>query len=158
MKKKLILRQAVPTLGEIGDVVEVAPGYARNYLLPRGLAMPFSEEGMRAIEKASREAAIARDVERANWESLANRLAEVSLTFEERVSADGHLYGSVSAHQIHDALAAQGFDLEERHIRLEEPIRFTGEYTVVLHLHADVNAQIKVWVVAAQEEEEAPAP
>lgn len=153
MKTRVILREDIPSLGHVGDVVEVAAGYARNHLIPMGRAFPYSEDGLRRIARARREAELRRAAERAEYEALAGRLQEVQVTFEERVSPEGHLYGSVNAHRIAEALAAMGFDIPERSIRLQEPIRETGEFQVPVHVHGEVEATLRVWVVQKQEGE-----
>lgn len=150
MKTRLILKEDIPGLGLTGDEVEVAPGYARNYLLPQGLALPWSEDAVRRIEKRRREAEARRAAMRQDMEALAERLAEVQLTFEEKASEEGRLYGSVTARRIADELSAQGFELSDGQVRLAEPIRTVGEYEVPIHLHAEVDSAIKVWVVSTE--------
>ena len=151
MKTRVILRQDIPSLGMVGDVVEVAAGHARNYLLPRHLAFPYSEDAMRRVEKDRKIAEERRQALMAEFEVLSAKLSGVQLTFEEKVSEEGHLYGSVSAARIGQALAEQGLDIPERHIRLAEPIREVGEFEVPIHVHGDLETHIKVWVVAGQE-------
>jgi len=154
MKTQLILREDIPTLGFVGDVVEVTTGYARNFLIPTGKAYPFSEDGMQRIEKARAEAEQKRIELNQEFEAVAAKLNALELTFEEKVSGEGHLYGAVTAKRISEALAEQNYDVSEHKVRLAEPIRTTGEYQVPLHVHGDINAEMKVWVVAIQEEEE----
>lgn len=155
MKTKLILRVDFPELGNTGEVVEVNAGYARNYLVPRGLAYAFSDDAMRRIEKATAEAEVHRAAIRSDMNSVAARLAGVQLTFEENANKGGHLYGAVTAKRIAEALGEHQLDIPEAHVRLSEPIRNTGEYTVVVHVHADIDAEVQVWVVSATP---APAP
>ena len=155
MKTQLILREDIPTLGFVGDVMEVSTGYARNYLVPAGKAYPFSDDGMRRIEKARAAAEQKRIELNKEFEAVADRLNALELTFEEKVSGEGHLYGAVTAKRIADALIEQKFDVIEQNVRLAEPIRATGEYPVPVHVHGDVSAEIKVWVVAIQAETEA---
>ncbi len=150
MKTRLILKEDIPGLGLTGDEVEVAPGYARNYLLPQGLALPWSEDAVRRIEKRRREAEARRAAMRQDMEALAERLTAVQLTFEEKASEEGRLYGSVTARRIADGLAEQGFEFNESQVRLAEPIRTVGEYEVPIHLHAEVDSTIKVWVVSTE--------
>ena len=144
---EVILRQSVDNLGHPGDVVTVSSGYARNYLLPRGIAYAATEGNKKRIaqEKARLEAAEAQRRETA--ESLAKRLEEVSITFSARVGDEGKLFGSVTTADIAQQLAAQGFEIEKRQIDLHEPIKALGVYRVPVRLHADVRPEIKVWVI-----------
>ena len=148
MKTKLILREDHPELGHTGDVIEVSSGYARNYLLPLGLAYAFSEDAMRRIEKARHEAEAHRAAIRSDMEALAKRLSGVQLTFEENCNEGGHLYGAVTAKRIAEALAGHGVEVPDAHVRLAEPIRNVGEYVVPVHVHAEIDAEVQVWVVS----------
>ncbi len=147
MKTRLILNEDIPTLGNTGDVIAVSPGYARNYLLPNRLALPYSEDAVRRIDRRSKEAEVKRIEMRADMELLAKRLAELQITFEEKVNEEGHLYGAVNARRLAERLAEAGFAIPENHVRLAEPIRQVGEYSVPLHVHSDIKAAVKVWVV-----------
>jgi len=144
---EVILRQAVDNLGHPGDVVTVSPGFARNYLLPRGIAFAATEGNKKriSIEKARLEAAEAE--RRAGAEEIAKKLEEVSITFSARVGDEGKLFGSVTSADIAEQLAAQGFTVEKRQIDLHEPIKALGVYRVAVRLHADVRPEIKVWVI-----------
>lgn len=144
---EVILRQAVDNLGHPGDVVAVSNGYARNYLLPRGIAFLATEGNLKRIqqEKARLEAAEASRREAA--EQVAKQLEEVSITFAARVGEEGKLFGSVTAGDVAEQLAAKGFQIEKRQIDLLEPIRSLGVYRVAIRLHADVHPEIKVWVI-----------
>ena len=155
MKTRLILREDMPTLGHVGDVIEVSVGYARNFLIPSGKALPFSEDGMLRIEKARVESEVQRAALAEEHSALAKRLDGVQLTFEERAGEEGKLFGAVNAKRIADSLAEQGFELNENQVRLAEPIRTVGEYEVPIHVHGELSAAIKVWVVAESTEEEA---
>jgi large subunit ribosomal protein L9 len=144
----VILRQAVEKLGQPGDVVKVSPGYARNYLLPRGIAYAATAGNLKRIaqEKARLEAA--EDERRGAAQGVATRLENVSLTFSARVGEEGKLFGSVTASDIAEQLHAQGFEsIEKRQIDLHEPIKSLGVYRVPVRLHADVKPEIKVWVI-----------
>jgi large subunit ribosomal protein L9 len=144
---ELLLKQSIDNLGRIGDVVSVKPGFARNYLLPRGLAVPVTKANMAQIEK-ERQRALAEERARVdNLKVFAQRIGETSVTIEGRANEDGHLFGSVAAAQIADALRQKGFPVETRAVRLEHPLKEIGVFDVELHLHADVNAKVKVWVV-----------
>lgn len=144
---EVILRQAVENLGHPGDVVTVSNGYARNYLLPRGVAYQATEGNKKRIaqEKARLEAAEGQ--RRGAAEEIAKKLEEVSITFAARVGEEGKLFGSVTTGDIADQLAAQGFTIEKRQIDLHEPIKALGVYRVPVKLHADVKPEIKVWVI-----------
>jgi len=144
---EVILRQAVDSVGKPGDVVEVKAGYARNYLLPRGLAFLATEGNKKRItmEKARLEAAENERIGAA--QSIANRLEQVSLTFSARVGEEEKLFGSVTAADIVQQLHAQGFDIEKRQIDLHEPIKTLGVYKVPIKLHAEVKPEIRVWVI-----------
>lgn len=155
MKTRLILNEDIPALGNTGDTVEVAPGYARNFLLPLGLALPWSEDSVRRIDKRRKEAEARRIEMRSDMEALAARLAELQITFEEKANEEGHLYGAVNSRRLAERLAAAGFEVPENHVRLAEPIRQVGEYTVPIHVHSDIRAAVKVWVVAVQPEKPA---
>jgi len=144
---EVILRQAVESVGKPGDVVEVKAGYARNYLLPRGLAFLATDGNKKRItmEKARLEAAENERIGAA--QSIANRLEQVSLTFSARVGEEEKLFGSVTAADIVQQLHAQGFDIEKRQIDLHEPIKSLGVYKVPIKLHAEVKPEIRVWVI-----------
>jgi large subunit ribosomal protein L9 len=144
---EVILRESVTNLGHPGDIVAVSPGYARNYLVPRGIAY-FATEGNKkriAQEKARLEAADAARVAAA--QEIASKLETVSLTFSARVGEEGKLFGSVTGADIVEQLKSQGFEIEKRMIDLAEPIRALGVYKVGVRLHADVRPEIKVWVI-----------
>ena len=144
---EVILRQAVDSLGHPGDVVTVSNGYARNYLLPRGVAFLATEGNKKRItqEKARLEAA--ETERRDSAQQLADRMAEVSITFAARVGEEGKLFGSVTTADIAQQLEAQGYHVERRQIDLHEPIKALGVYRVPIKLHADVRPEIKVWVI-----------
>ena len=144
---EVILRQAVDSLGHPGDVVTVSNGFARNYLLPRGIAFQASEGNKKRILQEKSRLEAAENTRRGAAEEIAKRLEEVSLTFSARVGEEGKLFGSVTTGDISDQLAAQGFTIEKRLIDLHEPIKALGMYKVPVRLHADVKPEIKVWVI-----------
>lgn len=144
---KVVLVKSVDRLGKAGEVVSVKDGYARNYLLPQGLAQPATSGGMARFEQekkmdAQREVRQAREAE-----NLAGRLALVSITSTVQAGEDDRLFGSVTAQDIADLLAKEGFEIDKRKILLEEPIKALGVYTVPIKLHKDITADVKVWVV-----------
>jgi large subunit ribosomal protein L9 len=146
----VILREHVENLGRRGEVVKVAPGYARNYLLPRKLALAVTEANKRQIER-ERSAAEARDLEeRTQAEALGQRVTQTDIEIARRVGENDTLYGSVTSADIAQALLAKGFEIEKRRIHLPEPIKALGEFTVQVKVHRDVTSQVKVKVVAEQ--------
>ncbi len=160
---EVILREHVENLGRRGDVVKVADGYARNYLLPRKLALAVNEQNRRQIER-ERKVAEARELqERQDAEAMAIKLAAVEIVLARRVGENDTLYGSVTSADIAEALAEKGFEIEKRKVVLAEPIKQLGEIEVAVKIHHDVPAHVKVQVVAlgtakAPEAEAAAAP
>jgi len=144
---EIILRQAVENLGKTGDVVNVKPGYARNYLLPHGLAYEATPGNLKRIQQERDRLEAAENERRGAASSLAERLEQVSLTFSARVGDEGKLFGSVTATDIAQQLEAQGFHVEKRQIDLHEPIKALGVYRVPIRLHADVKPEVRVWVI-----------
>jgi large subunit ribosomal protein L9 len=144
---EVILRQAVVNLGHAGDIVDVSAGYARNYLLPRGVAYLATSGNKKRIaqEKARLEAAEQERIAAA--QTVAAKIDAVSLTFSARVGEEGKLFGSVTSADIAAQLEAQGIHVEKRLIDLPEPIKALGMYKVEIRLHADVRPEIKVWVI-----------
>ncbi len=146
---EVILREAVDKLGHPGDVVKVSPGFARNYLLPRGIAYEATPGNLKRIAQEKDRLEHAENARRAAAQEVANKLEPVSLTFSARVGEEGKLFGSVTSGDIAQQLEAQGLHIEKRMIDLHEPIRALGVYKVPVKLHADVKAEIKVWVIKA---------
>ena len=144
---EVILRQAVDNLGHPGDIVKVSNGFARNYLLPHGIAYEATAGNRKRIEQERQRLESAETTRRTQAEELAKRLEEVSLSFSARVGEEGKLFGSVTAADIAQQLEAQGIHLERRMIDLHEPIRALGVYRVPVRLHADVKPELKVWVI-----------
>jgi large subunit ribosomal protein L9 len=144
---EIILRQAVENLGKPGDVVKVKAGYARNYLLPHGLAFEATPGNLKRIQQERDRLEAAENDRRTVAQGLAERLEQVSLTFSARVGEEGKLFGSVTAADIAQQLEGQGFHVEKRQIDLHEPIKALGVYRVPIRLHADVKPEIRVWVI-----------
>jgi large subunit ribosomal protein L9 len=145
---EVILRQAVEKLGQPGDVVKVSAGFARNYLLPRGIAYAATAGNLKRIAQEKARLQAAEDDRRGAAQGIATQLENVSLTFSARVGEEGKLFGSVTASDIAEQLHAQGFNqIEKRQIDLHEPIKALGVYRVPVRLHADVKPEIKVWVI-----------
>ncbi|MEM9589281.1 MAG: 50S ribosomal protein L9 [Planctomycetota bacterium] len=144
---QLLLIHNVEHLGKQGDLVEVKPGFALNYLLPQGLATLASEHHKRMVEKHREKLRALELLKLSEYRQLADELGKQSITIEANANDDGHLYGSVGPHEIVDALKEAGFTLAQDQIRLEGPLKELGLYTVKVHLHSEVEASLKVWVV-----------
>ncbi len=144
---ELLLKQTIQHLGRVGDVVKVKNGYGRNYLLPLGLAVTVSKANVAEIERARALALAEEEARVSTLKEMAQRLSETSITIESRANAEGHLFGSVSTAQIAAVLRDKGHAIEERQIRLAAPLKEIGVVDVVVHLHASVEATVKVWVV-----------
>ena len=147
---EVILREHVDNLGRRGDVVKVAAGYARNYLLPRKLALAVTEANRRQIERERKVAEVKDAEERSQAEALAARIAQLEIEIARRVGEHDTLYGSVTSADIAQALEARGFEVEKRRIQLPDPLKALGETTVPVKIHRDVTAQLRVKVVAEQ--------
>jgi len=144
---EVILRQAVENLGKPGDVVKVTNGYARNFLLPRGIAFEATPGNLKRIAQEKVRLEAAENERRDAAQALAEKLEQVSLTFSARVGEEGKLFGSVTGADIAHQLEAQGFHIEKRQIDLHEPLRTLGVFRVPVRLHAEVKPEIKVWVI-----------
>ena len=144
---EVILRQHVDNLGRRGEIVKVADGYARNYLLPRKLALLATEGNKKQVERERAKFEAKEADERKVVEAVAGRLTNVELVIARRVGETEALYGSVTAADIAEALAAKGFDIDRRKLQLAEPIKKIGEFDVPVKLHRDVTAKVKVKVV-----------
>jgi large subunit ribosomal protein L9 len=147
MPMKLILREDVPNLGKSGELVNVKPGYGRNYLLPRKLAVLANEANVKQLEH-DRAVISARQAKlRGNAEAQAKRIGAVSITIARKVGEQEKLFGSVTALDIAEALASKGQKVDRRHIHLPEPIKSIGTHEVEIRLHRDVTTKIQVDVV-----------
>lgn len=144
---KVILREDVENLGKIGDIVEVAGGFGRNYLLPHGLAVKASTKNLKEQEHQKRLVQVRMDRQKRDAEALAGSLDSVSCTIARKTGEEEKLYGSVTTRDIEEALKQEGISIDRRRILLEEPIKKLGVYTVPVKLHTDVTGSIKVWVV-----------
>ncbi len=143
---EVILREHVENLGQRGDVVKVASGFARNYLLPRKLALTVTDGNRKQIERERKVADMREAEERQGAEALAARLAAVEIVIARRVGGTEALYGSVTSADIAESLAAKGFEIERRKIQLADPIKQLGEFQVPIRLHREVTANVKVVV------------
>jgi large subunit ribosomal protein L9 len=147
---EVILKEPVEHLGNRGEIVKVADGYARNYLLPRQLALAVTPGNKRQIEFERKRGAEREAAERTDASSLAARLAQVECVVARRVGEKETLYGSVTSADVADALSLLGFEIDKRKIQLDEPLKQLGEFTVPVKLHRDVTAQVKVLVVKSE--------
>lgn len=148
----IILRRKVDALGDVGDVVSVKPGYARNYLYPQGLAYPASDKNRRVLDQERNAALAAEERDRRGAAAVAERLDGVSITFSMLAGEEGKLYGSVGPRDIAGQLGEQGFDVHGKHVLLKEPIKALGVYSVPIRLYPEVEASIKVWVIKEEGE------
>jgi large subunit ribosomal protein L9 len=145
---ELILREDVDKLGHRGELVKVADGYARNYLLPKRLAVPATASNKKIVEQ-EREAHLRREAKLADEaRGLSNLLANVSVTISQKAGEEGQLFGSVTAKDISEALERQNFTIDRKKIQLADPIKMVGEYKVPVRLHREVTVEIPVNVVA----------
>ena len=146
---KLILLQDVEALGLAGTEVTVAPGYARNYLIPRGLAAKATPAVLRVLAANKEKIEAKRRDELVAAQALAAKLMEITVEIPMQASEDNQLFGSVTSRNVADALAKAGFQIAHTRVTVENPIKFIGEFTVAVKLHHDVTAQVKVNVVRA---------
>ena len=144
---KVILRKTQEKLGEVGAVVDVKDGYARNFLIPKGIAYAASEGSIRALEEEKKQAGRRQSKELKSSEKLAGELEKVSITLQMKVGEDEKLFGAVTSQMVADSLKEKGFEIDKRIIDLEEPIKALGIYNVGVKLQQGVTATVKVWVV-----------
>ena len=143
----VLLVKDMARLGREGDLVNVADGYARNYLIPRGWAVAASDKTAKLQEKIRAERLTREASERQEFEELAEKLSNVSVTTAVKVGEDEQLFGSVTAHEIAALLEEEGFEVDRKKIVLENPIKALGVYAIEIRLHPEVTATIKLWVV-----------
>ena len=151
MPVQLILRDDVPNLGKIGDVVRVKPGYARNYLLPRGLAVEASPKNLRVLEHQKRVIAAKADREHKSAEASAKRLDGLQITVRARAGEEGRLFGSVTNMDVERLLADKGFQVDRRRILLDEPIKQLGTYPITVQVGRAARATVQLTVEAEAE-------
>jgi len=144
---ELILREDVQGLGVRGDVIDVASGYARNYLLPRGLAVLATEAQKRVLEKETKLREIRDEKIKSVLSAVAEKMSDLSTTIVVQAGEEDKLYGSVTAHDIAEAIKNQGFEVDQKQVLLDEPIKKLGIYTVPVKLHREIEVAVKVWVV-----------
>ncbi|MCC6671761.1 MAG: 50S ribosomal protein L9 [Planctomycetes bacterium] len=147
---QVILKKSVELLGRAGDLVNVKPGYARNYLLPFGFAALATKGNLAQVEAYKAKAAAEEAARVKDLRDLAERLKDASVTIEGRANEEGHLFGSVTASMIARSLKEKGFPVSGEMVRLDNPIKEIGVFDVKVHLHADIEVLTKVWVVQAK--------
>jgi large subunit ribosomal protein L9 len=152
---EVILTQAVPYVGQPGELVKVRPGFARNYLLPQGLAAFATPHNRRIVEEHRKRLKALEEARRADLLNLAAQIAQRSITIEANANAEGHLYGSVGADQIVASLRSDGFPVESDSVKIEGPLKELGLYTIKIHLGHDVETEVKLWVVPTHAEDAA---
>ena len=145
---QILLRKDIEGLGHIGDVVNVKPGYGRNYLLPRQWAVAVTPGNIRRVESEKKKAEEARKVLDQELDSLAERLKQVSITIPSKANEEGHLFGSVTAAQIAGLLQAEGHKVEEKMIQLTEPVKELGVVEIPIQVRPGLMSSCKIWVVA----------
>ncbi len=144
---EIILRETVPELGRAGTLLHVKDGYARNYLIPRGLAYQATEANKRRAAAEAKRHADRLATEQSEAEEISAKLTDLSLTFTAKVGEGDKLFGSITASDIAGKLGEAGFRIDKRSIELHEPIKMIGIYKVPIRLHPDVRPEIRVWVV-----------
>jgi len=145
---EVILREDVQSLGRAGELVRVKPGYARNYLLPQGLAYEATEGNKKRIEGETRARTARNQAERVEAERQAAALGALELTLVGKAGEEGRLFGSITAQDIAEALGRAGHTVDRRRIELEHPIKSLGQHAVAVRLHPEVHAEVRVTVVA----------
>jgi len=151
---QVLLTQNVPHCGVTGDLVKVKPGFARNYLLPQGMATFATPHNLRLVDKHRERLRQLEEARRSDLMSLAAQITQRQITIEANANAEGHLYGSVNADQIAASLRAEKLPIDDAMVRIEGPLKELGLYTISLHLGQDVTTEFKLWVVPTHSPEE----
>nr|MBN2276924.1 50S ribosomal protein L9 [candidate division Zixibacteria bacterium] len=144
---KVILRQDIPDLGKVGQMIKVKSGYGRNYLIPRNLAIPATKGNLKAIDEVEKQNQIRLRKKMREAEKMKVNLEKLSLTSEVLVGEEDKIFGSVTSQNIVDLLQHEGISIEKRHVLLEEPIKSLGVYTVPIKVEKDIVANVKLWVI-----------
>ena len=147
---QVILKENIENLGSMGSVIEVKPGYARNYLIPQGLAIEASKRRIKQLDHSKRLIEAKRKKELKDAESVAEKIGEMSVTIPVQVGIEDKLYGTVTNIDIAEALAAQGVEIDRKKISIDEPIKALGVYHATVKIAPEVNASLKIWVVKQQ--------
>jgi len=145
---KIILRQDIETLGNMGETVTVKDGYARNYLIPRGYAYFASESALKRLEVEKKQYLKRKAEEKAKAEVLAAKISELQVSIAMKVGEEGKLFGAVTPQAISKELALHGYEIDRRNVVIEEPIKTLGIFSVKIKLHSEVFAPLKVWVIS----------
>jgi large subunit ribosomal protein L9 len=146
---RVILRKEVVNLGDAGDLVKVKPGYGRNYLIPRGLAIPATEGSVRQVDHQKKVADAIRRKNLSGANELKEKLEGTAISIRRETGEDDRLFGAVTNRDVADALQAEGVEVDRRSIQLDEPIKSIGLFTVPVRLHRDVTANVRVYVIRA---------
>ena len=149
---KIILRDDVEKLGNAGEVITVADGFARNYLFPRNLAVPATKGNVHSIDEIKKQKKVREDKKRREAEKQKDKLEKLSLTAEVQTGEEDKVFGSVTSANIATPLEKQGIEVDRRKIMLEEPLKALGVYTIDIKLATDVIAHVKLWVVKREEQ------
>jgi large subunit ribosomal protein L9 len=144
---KVILRKEVESLGNVGDIIEVKAGYARNYLIPRGFALKADKQNIKLLEDEQQKVLLKISKDKKSAQKMAEKLNTVSCTATVTVGEEDRVFGSVTTQEIADLLKDKGFEIDRKKIILDEPIKALGIYDIPIKLHSEVEAKIKVWVV-----------
>jgi large subunit ribosomal protein L9 len=152
---QVLLTSPVPHFGQPGDLIKVRPGFARNYLLPQGLATFATPHNLRIVEKHRERLRQLEQARHTDLVNLATQIAQRSITIEANANAEGHLYGSVTAEQISIALRTDSIPIDPENVKIEGPLKELGLYTIKLHLGQDVVTEFKLWVIPTHTEEAA---
>ena len=144
---KIILREDYNPLGKIGDIVTVKDGYARNFLIPKNIAVPAIPRNIKLLEEERKLLQHRQNKDKRKAEGIAKELGKISLTATVSVGEEDKVFGSVTAQTIADLLKEKGYDIDKRKIQLDEPIKALGVYNISVKLHPEVNAEVRVWVV-----------
>ncbi|ROL62046.1 50S ribosomal protein L9 [Bacteroidetes/Chlorobi group bacterium ChocPot_Mid] len=147
---KVILRQDVDNLGQMGSIVNVKPGYARNYLIPRELAYHATPNALRIFELEKKQFEKIRAFEKADAEKISAQIADLQISIPMKVGEEGRLYGSVTSQMIAQELELRGYEIDKRQIIIEDAIKTLGVFDVKVRLHTDITANLKIWVISEE--------
>ena len=147
---KVILRQDVENLGNMGTIANVKPGYARNFLIPRELAYYATANALKTFEVEKKQFEKMRAVEKADAEAIAMQIADLQISIIMKAGEEGRLYGSVTNQLVGQELSLRGFEIDKRQILIDEPIKSLGVFDVKVKLHTDVFANLKIWVIGEE--------
>jgi large subunit ribosomal protein L9 len=149
---KVILRDDIEKLGAAGDVIDVAGGYGRNYLIPKNLAVPATRGNLRSIDEIKTQKSFREKKRKREAEKVKDKLEKLSLTAEVHTGEEDKVFGSVTSATIAKLLSDQGFEIDRRRIMLDEPLKALGVYTIEIKLASDVTAAVKLWMVKKEEQ------